>query len=242
VVDFGEDVSSGVASLQGTKWTHENGRRYIADDLKHLDVKRQLLRGDPAHQILQTAKESNTDLIMMPSHGLSSFRRYILGSITAKVLHDAEGPVWTSVHLENLPVLEDIRFRKVLCAIDLGAQSADALRWAAGFAKEHSAELLAVHVVPAWEARRYKFVNEPIVNVLEHQARRQLHELLESSGIDARMIVASGEPAKVVSEIAQAENVDQMVIARGSAADGLGRLRGNAYAIIRSAPCPVVSV
>jgi len=36
--------------------------------------------------------------------------------------------------------------------------------------------------------------------------------------------------------------VDQMVIARGAAANGFGRLRTHAYALIRSAPCPVVSV
>jgi nucleotide-binding universal stress UspA family protein len=35
---------------------------------------------------------------------------------------------------------------------------------------------------------------------------------------------------------------DALVIGRGSAAGLFGRLRSNAYAIIRQAPCPVVSV
>jgi hypothetical protein len=56
------------------------------------------------------------------------------------------------------------------------------------------------------------------------------------------MIVTGGDPAKAVSEIAQAEQADQMVIARGVIAEGLGRMRTHAYAMIRSAPCPVVSV
>jgi hypothetical protein len=35
---------------------------------------------------------------------------------------------------------------------------------------------------------------------------------------------------------------DLLVIGRGSAAGMFGRLRTNAYAIIRQSPCPVVSV
>jgi len=40
---------------------------------------------------------------MMPTHGLGGFRRFLLGSVTAKVLHDADCPVWTGVHLERAP-------------------------------------------------------------------------------------------------------------------------------------------
>jgi hypothetical protein len=45
-----------------------------------------------------------------------------------------------------------------------------------------------------------------------------------------------------VSEIARTEEANQLVIARGAVTEGLGRLRTHAYAIIRSSPCPVVSV
>ena len=72
--------------------------------------------------------------------------------------------------------------------------------------------------------------------------RTELESLLETMGIVARIIVVGGDPAKTVSEIAQCENVNQLVIARGAVAETLGRLRTHAYSIIRSAPCPVVSV
>jgi nucleotide-binding universal stress UspA family protein len=41
----------------------------------------------------------------LPTHGLGAFRRSLIGSITAKVLHDAECPVWTGVHLAQAPPL-----------------------------------------------------------------------------------------------------------------------------------------
>ena len=252
VVDFGTFVSPVTPGLWGAqpvdlsqeaiKWARETMSTYKTEDFAHLDVNRKVALGDPAHEIIAAAKQSGTDLIMMPSHGLSAFRRYVLGSVTAKVLHDADCPVWTGVHLENAPSLDAIRFRKVLCAVDLGPQSERALRWAAAFSGEHSAELIVVHAVPAAEVRPYKYFDQPLVTVLKNQGRKELQELLEALGITARVLIAGGEPGKVVSEIAQVEKVDQMVIARGAAANGFGRLRTHAYALIRSAPCPVVSV
>jgi hypothetical protein len=60
---------------------------------------------------------------MMPSYGLGFFRPSLLGSVTAKVLHDVGCPVWTSVHAEEAPPLERIGCTKVLCAIDLRERS-----------------------------------------------------------------------------------------------------------------------
>jgi len=198
-VDFGAYVSPGTPDLwrtqatdlsrEAAEWASETIKTYLAEDLKHLDVGRQVVQGDPALKIVAAAKQSGTDLIMMPCHGLSVFRRYILGSVTAKVLHDADCAVWTGVHLEHSPPLETIRFRKVRCAVDLGPQSARALRWASGFSSEHSAELIVVHAVPAAGAQTR-------LNGLEDKGRKELQELLNALEITARVIVAGGEPAK----------------------------------------------
>ena len=75
-----------------------------------------------------TRTREQMDLIVMPTHGYGPFRRFILGSVTAKVLHDADCPVMTGVHLEEAPPIDTIAFRHVLVAVDLGPQSAPALR------------------------------------------------------------------------------------------------------------------
>jgi len=46
----------------------------------------------------------------------------------------------------------------------------------------------------------------------------------------------------VVCELAKRLPAELLVIGRGSAAGVFGRLRTNAYAIIRESPCAVVSV
>ena len=59
------------------------------------------------------------DLILMPTHGHGPFRRLLLGSVTSKVLHDAECPVWTGVHENKDRPAEPMTLKHVVCAVDL---------------------------------------------------------------------------------------------------------------------------
>ena len=55
-------------------------------------------------------------------------------------------------------------------------------------------------------------------------------------------MLQAGDPTHAICAAAARIQAGVLVIARGSAAGGFGRLRTNAYAIIRQSPCPVVSV
>src|SRR5689334_17633637 len=57
-------------------------------------VRREVLVGDPTETIVDFAQSEKCDIIVMPTHGYGPFRRFLLGSVTAKVLHDAICPVW----------------------------------------------------------------------------------------------------------------------------------------------------
>jgi len=213
---------------------------FLAGEMRDVDARRVVLEGDPARQIVAYAQEENIGLIVMPTHGYGPFRQFILGSITAKVLHDADCPVWTGVHLEEAPMEESIAFRNILCAIDLGPQSCKALEWAAVMQKEFGARLTVIHVTTcAPEAQQG---NVQWRQEMEQAARADLARLQQSCGAEAELLVAPGDPAKVVCQTAETQNVDLLVIGRGSAGGVFGRLRTNAYAIIRQSPCPVVSV
>lgn len=239
--DFG-----GIAMVEtyraGVEAANHRMKAFLSEDFKHLDVKRVVLEGDSALKTIEFATQEGMDLIMMPTHGLGPFRRFVLGSLTAKVLHDAPCPVWTGVHLEDAPPLEKISFEKVLCAVDLGEQSAPALRWAAGFAEEHGSELIVLHVVPAAETRPAKYLDRDLVETLSAEAKEEMEGLLKTLGIKARVEIRGGEPSKRAHALAEEEHADLMVIARGAVTEGLGRLRTHSYSIIRSSPCPVVSV
>ncbi len=52
-----------------------------------------VLEGDAASCILETAVSEKVDLIIMGTHGRSGFSRFLLGSVTQKVWHQATCPV-----------------------------------------------------------------------------------------------------------------------------------------------------
>lgn len=88
----------------------------LTDELAGLTVQRVTESGDPALKITQFAHTNGVDLIMMPTHGYGLFRSMLIGSVTAKVLHDARCPVWTATHAEKQQG-RDVP-RTILCAID----------------------------------------------------------------------------------------------------------------------------
>ena len=215
---------------------------YIVDEMKHFDVRRVLLEGDPATNITEYAHAQSSDLIMLPTHGYGTFRRLMLGSVTAKVLHSALCPVWTGVHMEHVPRLEDIGFRRILCAIDLGKQSCPTVAWAKNFAAEFGAELEIVHAVPEASENPVVYAHEDPKEDLVNQATEKLEAVKKCVGTDAKAFVVGDEVASAVCGCAAREKADLLVIGRSVAPGVVGRLRANAYSIIRQSPCPVVSV
>ena len=244
--DFGEmEFAGGVANevMQGrVAQARERLETFLAPELAGARVSRVLLEGDPARCIVSFAHEQQAGLIAMPTHGYGPFRRFILGSVTAKVLHDADCPVLTGVHLEGTPELPSIAFRTILCAVDLGPQSRKTLCWAAQMAAEFGAQLLLAHANPAIEARPGDYFDKGLTNELATAAREELAHLLEDMHAEAETIVEGGDPPQVICRLAADRKADLLVIGRGSAAGLFGRLRTNAYAIIRQSPCAVVSV
>lgn len=200
------------------------------------------LPGDPARAIVEHAQENGTDLIIMPTRGHGALRRFLLGSVTAKVLHDADCPVWTGVHTDEDQVPSKCTgIRHVACGVDLGPQSGRVLHWASDLAAAFDARLTVIHASTQLE---------PVIGVVHDPEWRahvwkatqaQISGLLQKAGIKAETKLTPGEPVRAATAAVEEIGADVLVIGRTS--DGLlGRLRTNAYAIIRQSPCPVVSV
>ncbi len=203
-----------------------------------------IAEGDAAGEILKYAHEHRTDLIMMPTHGYGPFRRFLLGSVAERVLREAPCPVWTDVHQAE-PAPEpgssgDLHVRNVVCAIDLSAGSQAALRWAADFAADMSANLTVVHAVP-------RSVPTPELPVdwtpqMEEAALDQIQKLQTFAGTHGDARVVTGEVAYAVHDAVEAARGDVLVIGRGPQEHAFARLMDHSYPIVRHAPCPVVSV
>ncbi|WP_262177355.1 universal stress protein [Haloarcula laminariae] len=79
IVEHGETVVSGVADSVGDDVTVETAVR----------------SGNAYERILAYADEEGADLVVMGTHGRTGVDRYLLGSVTEKVVRTADAPVLT---------------------------------------------------------------------------------------------------------------------------------------------------
>jgi nucleotide-binding universal stress UspA family protein len=221
-------------------------QRYLeelcADEFSNMPVRRLLLDGDVARTIVDLAHREDMNLIVMPTHGYGGFRRFLLGSVTAKLLHDADCPILTGLHLQGAPALEPIFFRHVVCAVDFDATGEKALRWAADFAAEFQSRLSVVHALPPMEVGQARYFDQALPMTLREIAQERVDELQKKLGTTADVILDRGTVVDVVREAATSRKADLVVIGRHQDSGVLGRLRTNAYNIVRESPCPVVSL
>lgn len=80
----------------------KTARKTIAEQAvdRGLSVTREIRWGNPPGAILASADENEMDLIVLGTHGRTGYERYLLGSVTEKVVRMAERAVMT-VYVEG---------------------------------------------------------------------------------------------------------------------------------------------
>jgi len=199
--------------------------------------------GEPAFAIREYVQRNDVDLVMIPTHGHGVFRTRLIGSLTAKVLHDVQCPVWTSAHTDD-PFLESHKKCETLvCAVDLSPESVCVLKHAGHLAELFGAKLSVVHAVPAAAAgTMVGMLDSDFRRFMVQDAIAELAKLQQRAGTNVDALVEGGAVSTVVSAAALAKEADLVIIGRGKLHAALGRLRTDAYGIIRDSPCPVLSV
>jgi len=214
--------------------------RFAAPQLQDLPVRRLVYEGDPETQIAAFVDQENVQLIIMPTHGYGVLRRYLIGSVAAKILNDVPCPVLTGVHMDTECPPVNIKLSNIVCAINLGPQSADTLAWASRISQDFEARLSIIHVMPPVNPGLYVSFVAGLRQECEDLARKDVEKLeREVAASSVSICIQEGDAADQVCSFAEAVGADLLVIGRGTHD---GRLRTNAYAIVRQAPCPVLSV
>lgn len=227
-----------IIDLEALRWsTGEELKKFIKSQFVGVDVRCVLEEGDPALRIVEAARMEHVDVVMLPSHGRGWFRHLLLGSTTAKVLHDCDCPVWTGAHVPEYSGRRT--FRSLVCGIDLKSDMTSAMEWAAAISASYEAQLTFVHAVPWYEDGAEHLVTHR--SAIE-RASRSVENLVREMELKSPIAVHSGNIAQVMREAALRHQADLMVIGQGCIRKFMGRLRTNAYSIIREAPCPVIRV
>ncbi len=223
---------------------HETQRMadFAAEMFPGAHLEQALEEGDAPAVIERAIKDRGADLIMMPTHGLGPLRRMLLGSVTAKVLHDATTPVWTGTGAALTGHTPNIPYQSVLCAVDLDEGEAKAVLVAAdAIARSYLARLSILHVVDTPRAS-YEFDFTQLRKEVMDAAEFRLREMKTSLGIDAPHRVVEGGITEGVRRAAGQESADLIVTGRGHSLGTVSRIWSHLYPLVREAPCPVLSI
>ena len=105
----------------------------------------------------------------------------------------------------------------------------------------YAAELYLIHAIPEIDPGLKMLRPEWAVEYREF-AKSKIIQKRAAAGINGSICVQEGDVSIVVRQAAIAYKSRVVVIGRGHRQGFLGRLRSNAYSIIRDSPCPVLSI
>lgn len=102
-----EEVKEGLREREKSHWRLPCPTPLLVEEAKgklrqmegqahRVRVESQVLEGDPVDMILRAAKETNSDVIVMGTHGRSALARLLMGSVAESVLRKAPCPVLTA--------------------------------------------------------------------------------------------------------------------------------------------------
>lgn len=204
-----------------------------------------------APALLSYVERHDVDLVVMGTQGRRGLRRMLMGSVAEEVVRSAPCPVITVSGQEAREAHRPVR--RIVAPVDFSDHAALAARHAAALAEAYAAELDLLHVldaatVPTGSAPRLVLIGVS-ADEMRGRAREALAQLaaalraefpgLHEIGVHARL----GQPARDVVGFAEEREADLVVVgSRGQT--GMTRLLTGsvAEAVIRSAPCPVLTV
>ena len=206
--------------------------------------------GSPAVEILHYAAENDVDLVVLGTHGRSGFERFMLGSVTEKVVRKAPCPVLTVPrHCEGQP--ERPVFQRIVCGIDFSTAAERALEHALSLAQEANARLTLLHVVdwmadadlgryPQFDAAGYR-------RMVMRDVRERLEGLVPAEArdwCDLDVRVACGKPYRELLRFAETEAMELIVLGVHGAGAIVDRMLfgSTTQHVVRQAACPVLTI
>jgi nucleotide-binding universal stress UspA family protein len=197
--------------------------------------------GEPGHVIDNLVQEQRADLVMLATRGHGPVRRFLLGSVTAKVLHDVGAAVWTGAGATLPDHTVRVPYQSIVCALDESDEAEAVLRAAASIASAYRAQLWILHVVPTPPAYPDADLEEHTQRLTEASQFR-LRELKAKIGVDAPHTVIDSLLGGGIHQEVVRRKADLLITGRGHAGGTFSRLWSHLYAIIRDSTCPVLSI
>jgi nucleotide-binding universal stress UspA family protein len=204
---------------------------------------------DARRPIVAEVDASEADLLVIGSHGRSPLEQFLLGSTSDSVARRSNCPVL--VVPPDAPPAGDGRFRRIVCAMDFSPPAVRAFRHALHLPCARDAEVTVLHAIempPELRDRQIAaaFDVEAVRAAAAAAARQRLEALSPGDAAATVQIharVAEGRAHRQILETARQQDADLIVLGmHGRHALDRWVFGSNTRAVLREAPCPVLTV
>jgi nucleotide-binding universal stress UspA family protein len=192
--------------------------------------------------IAAVAEEEAADIIALTTHGRSGITRWVMGSVTDKVLHTSQKPLLLIRAKEEPP--KAVGFKRILVPLDGSAVAEAALPFVERLARQLRAKLLLEQVVLPATAYAGVFIPST-VSVLEEikaGAREYLERIAKGArraGVTAGISIDVGYVAEALLEAAKARKADLIALSTHGRSGPERWIMGSvADAVVRHAELP----
>jgi nucleotide-binding universal stress UspA family protein len=229
----------------------EEVRTFVAPVMREGPAPEIVVRdGTAVKQIVEQAEHLPADLVVIGTHGRSGFERFMLGSVTEKVVRKAPAPVLTVPPAERAVSAEAI-FRRILCPVDFSDASMRALEYALSMAQEADAHVILLHVLESSldSAQALEASHFTVPEYERHRRDAAAEQLRQVLPADAREwctpeeIVTAGTPHREILRVAEEQAAELIVMGvHGRGAVDLALFGSTTNQVIRAAECPVLTL
>jgi nucleotide-binding universal stress UspA family protein len=247
------EPSSDETALSRQARAMTEARNYLDQVVRRLDltiaIEIAVLYGEAAEAILTTIRARKVNLIVLSSHGHSGLGRWVIGTVTDRLLRRADIPVLVvpATFGTDWP---DSRAFRVLVPLDGSALAEEALGPAVDLARALDAELLLLRVIDPVQAlsvgpsRYLSMALEPSNSLQETQHYLECAAArLRRGGVAVSVHSAIGTPGLIIASAAREQHAQLIAMTPHGAAGPSRLMLGRAATtILQHAGCPVLLV
>lgn len=211
--------------------------------------------GNPAGHITNEAEKTPNTLIAMVTHGRSGVGRWVLGSVTDKVLHGSTNPLLITHAREEAAESSEVVLKNIIVPLDGSPLAEQVVPHVEAMAQALELNVILVRVTASQE-EYYRHLEVPMANTYRYEeyareaaagAARYLQQMTEKlnqkgiSSVDNRLV--HGHAASSILDVIQ-EIPDSLVALTTHGRSGVGRwvLGSVADRLVRHSGQPVLVI
>ena len=247
VVDTSQDSRSGMQDYvddaleqDGTEIVNEAAQRATE---RGIDVVSEVLHGDPYEAIVEYSTQSGIELMMMPTHGRRGLQRFLLGSVTERLINTADVPV-IAVNPGTQPLTYPSQ--ELLVPTDGSRGSELAVSEGVALANATGATLHVLHVVETGSLGPdvRSLVKDEELTTRADEIIADAIETAEAATVDSiESEIEFGVPSKEIRNYIDAHDIDFAILGTHGKTDFSRYMMGGVSAkIVRTSPVPVMWV